>query len=244
VNVDKGYLAFLDVLGFSALVSSDHDGKQIERYRDSVKNAIENTDVKSVVFSDSIVLTTNDPRPESLFAIAGACSRLLCDLLETDIALRGAIAYGEFNRSSVGESVFVAGRALIDAYEWERKQDWIGIMIAPSALKTVPNLEQLCLFSPERWKTQPDPDKRWMQFIQRNTTIPFHSELPYEVLSFDGFAVVPTKGNSAADISMSIERCSKHLYWLRMIAPSPASQQKHIRTEGWLNGLSSSWRGV
>jgi hypothetical protein len=74
--VDKGYLAFLDVLGFSALVSSDHDGKRIESYRDSVKDAIADTEVKSVVFSDSIVLTTDDPRPESLLTIAGACSKL------------------------------------------------------------------------------------------------------------------------------------------------------------------------
>jgi hypothetical protein len=239
--LDRGYLAFLDVLGFSAMVSRDRNGEQIRRYRDCIKDAITTSEVKSVVFSDSIVLTTDVPTPESFLTIARACSRLLNDLLQADIALRGAITFGEFSRSSIGDSVFVAGHALIDAYEWEKKQDWIGVMIAPSALRTVPNLGELC--QPSNGYTR-GSNTSWMQCIQQNPSIPFHSLHPLDSNYFDGFAIVPYKGDSPAEVWESIKACIKHLQWLRMTAPSPAAQEKYKRAEEWLGMRAAEWQQI
>ncbi len=231
------YLAYLDVLGFSALVASDRTGKQIERYRKSVSDATENLAVKSVVFSDSIVLTVDDPARDSLLVLARATSRLICNLLHADIPIRGAIAHGQFSRSILGEGVFVAGPALIEAYQWEQKQNWIGVMVAPSALRTVPNLKRLC----------PRPDScnlssvnPWMEVIQHHATIPFHSSVP----SFDGFALVPTKGESPSHFWYNLKISIERLESLRMTAPSPESQQKYQRTQEWLNVLRDGWRNL
>ena len=129
-----GYAALLDVLGFSALVAADAAGEGVERYLNCFQRAKEATGVNYVIFSDSIVLTVGGDGPDSLLAIAGACSRLMSELLIEHIPIRGAISQGAFVRSTVGQNVFVAGRAVIDAYQFEQVQDWTGIMIAPSAL--------------------------------------------------------------------------------------------------------------
>jgi hypothetical protein len=233
------YLAFLDILGFSAIVGSDRTGEQIERYRKSVSDATENLAVKSVVFSDSIVLTTDDPAQESLLVLARATARLMCNLLHADIPIRGAIAHGEFSRSIVGEGVFVAGRALIEAYQWEQKQDWVGVMITPSALRTVPNMKKLC---PRPDTCNPSLMNPWMEVIQHHPRIPFHSSVPYMTPTFDGFALVPTKGESTHHLWYNLRLSLERLESLRMTAPSPESQQKYQRTLEWLNVLFEGWR--
>jgi hypothetical protein len=236
----RGYVAFLDVLGFSALVNSDETGEKVEQYRDSVERATARSDVKSVVFSDSIVLTAEDPRPESFLTLVGACSTLMSDLLKADIALRGAIAFGRFTRSTVGDGVFVAGPALIDAYNWETKQDWVGVMIAPTALGAVRDLGARCRVE----QAYAGTDSLWIATVQR-CSIKFHSLVPLDTSYFDGFAVVPTNGKCvAAEVWESLKTSIEHLEWLRMIAPSPDSQAKYSATLGWLRELEGRWRQI
>jgi hypothetical protein len=48
-----GYLALLDVLGFSALVGNDSGSTRIDAYFDALKRVTEPVEIPSVVFSDS-----------------------------------------------------------------------------------------------------------------------------------------------------------------------------------------------
>src|SRR5438105_1345699 len=103
----SGFVALLVVLGFSDLVVGIVTAcDRIRRYLDCLQRAASRGDVDYVVFSDSIVLTAKGDAPESLAAIATACSRLFGDLLNEGIPLRGAISYGSFSRSTIAESVF------------------------------------------------------------------------------------------------------------------------------------------
>ncbi len=79
--MSDGYVALLDVLGFSALVDADTTGERVERYLTCLQRAKGTTAVEYVVFSDSIVLTVEDAGADCLLAIAGACSRLMNELL-------------------------------------------------------------------------------------------------------------------------------------------------------------------
>src|SRR6267378_3580793 len=96
-----GFLALLDVLGFSSLVSGDEHGGRLQRYLDCVNKSlcegVRGHEVDYVVFSDSIVLTTRESSMEaSLQALVLRCSRLLGLMLENEVAMRGAIAYGSY----------------------------------------------------------------------------------------------------------------------------------------------------
>jgi hypothetical protein len=238
----EGYVALLDVLGFSALVGADQTGEKIRGYLECLQRATDRSEVGYVVFSDSIVLTTKGASPESLITVARACSRLLSDLLNEGIPLRGTIAFGDFLRSSIGESVFVAGRAVIEAYEFEQAQKWVGVMLAPSALKCVQDLGSRCRLGIS-WL----PDRSlellarlpWPAFVQPCHTIPFDSG-PY-----DGFAVVPTNGEiDLGPLRESIMQAIKRLKWLRSIAPSPAAQARYDHTLNWLNQIQEAWHDL
>lgn len=242
--MSRGYVALLDVLGFSALVASDAAGQRIERYLSCLHRAIGGTTpVDYVVFSDSIVLTVEGEDDNSLITMAAACSRLMGELLTESISIRGAISHGHFVRSAVGQSVFVAGRAVIDAYRFEQQQDWIGVMIAPSALERVTDLDQRCQL---QGHTAVDafraiePRIRWVAFIQHSYDIPFHGGG-----RLDGFAVVPTNGLlDPVALRDSIKAAIDRLNWLRAIAPTPEAQEKYSRTTNWLRGTQSLWREV
>ncbi len=244
----EGYVALLDVLGFSALVGGDLTGEKVRRYLDCLQGASVERRVDYVVFSDSIVLSAKGDSTESLLAVAGTCSRLLVDMLNEGIPLRGAIAFGGFVREAIGESVFLAGRAVIEAYQFEQQQDWIGVMLAPSAVAQVPNLVDRCRLPGDGVAmTFKDIEARypWPAFIQRCRGIPFHQSSPFEQPVFDGFAVVPTKGLvEAAQIRDSLKIAMDRLEWLRILAPTPSSQRKYQLTYNWLNQIQGRWHDI
>jgi hypothetical protein len=232
-----GYVAMLDVLGFSALVRGDASGQRFQDYLACVENATKDTRVKYVVFSDTIVLTTENNGVDSLLDIARASSRIFFDLLAVRIPIRGAIAFGDFFRSTVAESVFVAGSAVIDAYQFEQQQDWVGVMLTPSARAQVADLQNRCDLN---FITSADFVKRvqWAAVIQHCRSIPFHDETnPYK-----GFAIVPRHCTfEAADLTESINSALEQLEWLRGIAPSPASQRKYESATNWLSLIRNRW---
>jgi hypothetical protein len=65
-------------------------------------------------------------------------------LLQNEFAVRGAIALGSFSRSDDPNGTFVAGRAIIEAYNYEKIQDWIGIILSPTVLQKYGNLQNIC----------------------------------------------------------------------------------------------------
>src|SRR5208337_4329985 len=97
----NGYVAFLDVLGFSNLISGSMSSEKIDSYLACVKDSIAGSKVEYVVFSDSIMLTAEGFNNDSFITIAGVCSKLFGSLLQNEIAIRGAISFGSFWRSAI-----------------------------------------------------------------------------------------------------------------------------------------------
>ena len=110
------FVALLDVLGFSSLVSGDGRGERLQQYLQTLQEALDpradGQTVESVIFSDSIVLTTYDDSERSFQALLLRCSRMFGLMLQIEIPLRGAIAHGPFLRQGVPGGVFVAGKPL------------------------------------------------------------------------------------------------------------------------------------
>ena len=250
----RGFVALLDVLGFSSLVASDGEGKHLERYLACLQEALDfesgGPTVDYVAFSDSIVLTTQEDSEPALQAILLRCSRAFGMMLRHEIALRGAIAYGSFFRSDSPSGVFVAGRAILDAYRFETLQDWVGIMLAPSTIKRVSDLaNRFKLPSGDMVSEEIRRAIRkhipWTAFIQPCPSIPFHGGHPLENNNFSGFAVVPTDGVAEpAALRDSVEQSLQALAWLRSVAPSPSSQMKYSRSEAWLMKIRDQWCDV
>jgi hypothetical protein len=251
-KMPNGFVAFLDVLGFSNLVSGGEGDHRLRRYLESVNDVLSDSSevgIDYVIFSDSIVLTTPEGSDSGLQVLIARCSKLLGTLLDAEIAIRGAIAHGSFVREVTGSGVFVAGKAVIDAYNFESKQDWVGMMLAPSARRQIPNLVALCQVQHIGHQVEAllDLTKRinWAGFLQRCPSIPFHTSSPFEDSSFDGFAIVPTSGIAEAQaLRDSIAAAQKKLEWLKALAPDPSAQKKYTHTQGWLYQLHQHWDNI
>lgn len=250
----RGFVALLDVLGFSSLVSSDSDGEHLQRYLECLQEALDDKSVGPtvdyVVFSDSIVLTTQDDSEPALQAMLLRCSRALGLMLRHEIALRGAIACGSFFRSLGPGGVFVAGRAILDAYHFETEQDWVGIMLAPSTIKRMPDLAQRCALSTANLNLEEThrairEQLPWTAFVQPCYSIPFHAGHPFESNNFSGFAIVPTDGVAeSVALRDSIERSLQALKWLQSLAPSPSAQAKYSHSRTWLEQIKPKWHDI
>ena len=244
-----GYAAFFDVLGFSALVASDQ-GDRIGVYLERLKEVFDNdrpSPVDYIVFSDSIILTTPDDDPAALQALLARCSTLLYVMLASEIPLRGAIARGSYITEKTSHGTFVAGRAIVEAYRFESVQDWIGVMLAPSVIQAVPDLEARCLFqypnTLEIWRSL-SQRLLWAAFVQPCLQIPFHSASGSSGNYF-GFAIVPSSGETTPmALRDSIGSAMERLRWLSSIAPNPQAQAKYHRTSLWLSEIRLQWHSA
>jgi len=242
-----GFVALLDVLGFSMLVADGGEGSRLDIYLKCITSTLAGRPIDYVVFSDSIVLTTSDDSDQSLAVLIACCSVLFGRMLQNEIALRGAISYGFFIRDSSAGSVFVAGRPVIEAYNFEIIQDWVGIMLAPSVLKRVPDLADRCSFAPLNAQGLDQLRKRmaWVPFVQPCHGIPFHSDNPLVESKFDGFAIVPTLGETSfTALRDALSKSIKSILWLKSIAPNPQAQAKYQSAYIWLANIAHQWQLV
>jgi hypothetical protein len=280
--MQSGYVAFLDVLGFSALLTGAGSDGRLSAYQRCLSETLEETgdplpeeavhfdmtdgrasvakpsepdhqppDV--AVFSDSIILVSRDDSARALETLIRQCSRLMAAMFQVDIALRGAISFGQYTRARLSVGTFFAGRAIVDAYHFEQEQDWIGIMLAPSAVQQVPDLHKRCdltspAFEPHRPADHLALSDRqgWVVCLQQCPLIPFHQKYPpWDTNTYDGFAVMPTSGDlSPESVIKSLVASIEALRRLRSLAPNPEAQRKYDRTIQWLDQKQQLWATI
>jgi hypothetical protein len=149
-----GPVAFVDLLGFKDFVR-DSDPTKLQRRVEKFSEAVElamtwftgpspikgtlTLRLRYAVFSDSLIIYENrspdlresQKRVERLIK---CCSHLSYLLLELDQPFRGCIAEGEYivEHGKTHSGTIVAGKPLLDAYDWEQRLQWIGIVLHPS----------------------------------------------------------------------------------------------------------------
>jgi hypothetical protein len=244
----KGFVGLFDVLGFESLIRRESHFDQLERYESCVTRLsaeIDDKRVQYVLFSDSIVLTTPGDDTESLRAICRASSQLFYLLLSNGFPVRGAISLGSYSRSETSSGTFVAGRAIIDAYHFEKIQDWIGIILSTTVLHQYEILACDCDLGSMLDCTGKERDEKLglALFLQQCGRIPFQSDHPV-VANWEGFAIVPTYGSNATwrNIVNSLTEIYECLLRLKSLAPDPKSQMKYQRTREWLGSVLTNWR--
>ncbi len=237
----EGFVALIDVLGFSAMVQGPQGKDGLSHYLESVQEVIEPKETEGklefVLFSDSIVVSTRDLEAPSLAVLLRGCSRLLGALLEKEIPIRGAIAAGTFYRERSSNGTFVAGRPIIEAYQVEQAQNWVGITLAQSTLRACRRVPDLCFLPDARLSAEAlNPRINWPMLLRRNESIPFHDG------TFDGFSVIPTPASGkTGQYQPYLGKCINALDRLKTLAPTPQAQQKYTSTARWLETIRSQW---
>jgi hypothetical protein len=133
------WLAYFDLLGVKALLAAGQEGSVFNAYwaaQHEFKNHREwAPELKHAWLSDKFIILAEDDSPES-FERLEYMSRLFAgSLLRHNIPLRGAVACDRFFADFDQRMFF--GRALVEAYEFGEGQDWIGLLICPTAVRRI-----------------------------------------------------------------------------------------------------------
>ncbi len=157
----KRALAFIDILGFRDLVMStslDDLAPKYERVLDTVeafnhplglgdgkaKLFPEATSGESwclkYIFSDPLILIALDDTENSCLKLLVYAWRLSQVLLSMGMPLRGGVVHGELYVDTAKS--IVLGKALTQAYDLEKQQQWIGVALDQSIWNRYPRLHE------------------------------------------------------------------------------------------------------
>jgi hypothetical protein len=148
------FISFFDVLGFSQVSIHTSPIVLFEIYRDIIANAEipvvgRGRDASNLfVFSDTICVTEpetehrSDEQAIQFFRTAGLLlhnSIVLSEQNAKNPPLRGAIGYGsylakkdaQFIEDSPNTVPLLIGRGVVEAYQWEQSQKWVGASLVP-----------------------------------------------------------------------------------------------------------------
>ena len=148
-NAPQRYVAHLDILGMRVLTHRDHreawhmlSALEIALKRSTqITIVAEDFDgpihvpelVRSVVFSDTIVLYSEADLPRDFRAIFTAALNLFGQAMYLRVPIRIGISKGTFY-SDEQRSMY-AGPALIEAYDIGEKSQWLGIVLSDAVAK-------------------------------------------------------------------------------------------------------------
>lgn len=150
------WFCYLDLLGFAALVNDKNIEQVIPLYKNALAEMerIASPKTKHGIiyswFSDTFIIYSRGGKEQD-FAFVEHVGRLFFQqLILHQIPIRGALTYGKLYSQS-SKNIFV-GPALIDAYCYGEKQDWLGFILTPNAfnrlLDTSVDLQQRAHYRP------------------------------------------------------------------------------------------------
>ncbi len=228
-----GYIAFLDLLGFSRLVAEDDFLERWERFLGIVGEAIRDNDPSPelTIASDSMILTAGGDAGD-LRALLSTIARItFISLVDLGLAIRGGVAFGFYERRTTeSDGVLVAGPGVIAAYSLEHQQDWVGVMLAPAVMQRDAELQAKFSLKPfvnqeEARRRRDRGDREWIMLAHRYRMIPLHDSDP-----MDGYVVVPHSDASVADHAAVRDELIKYgaaLVGLKPLTSEVAAQKKY-----------------
>lgn len=234
-----GYVATLDVLGFSELLYREGYAQKLQLYLDTINDVIRPTHVKveCVVFSDSIVLTSTGGSDDSFRGLVSACSATIYELLRCGMPVRGAVAFGRYWRETSGGSVFLAGRPIVEAYRCERGQKWVGVILCPSVLHEQGNLGAVVDLAS---LTEDDVGDYGLALRVQPAAVPFRDD-GAAMGQLSAYAIVPLAADDQPRRAYrTVRRVSGYLEDLRLKAPDPAAQGKYTASLTWLANVETA----
>ncbi|MEL7834260.1 hypothetical protein [Fodinibius sp. Rm-B-1B1-1] len=143
------FTAFFDLMGFKNYVFRNKHSyvkKRMVKLHEII-NSVEELDeplsqgkpprdlIKTLIFSDSILLTTKNKSSDSLFSIVLTSGYIMARCMVNRIPIKGAISYGQIT-ADFDKSLFF-GKSLIDAYQLQDELFMYGVIFDHKAEKKI-----------------------------------------------------------------------------------------------------------
>jgi len=144
------WMAYFDILGFENILwyTKEKTGsdnldfvarwchkqiiRDIER-KCSEQKTYTNVEMYHFCLSDSFVFFSPDDSLNSFLGMSWVAKELPVRLISYQIPFRGSLTVGKFY-AEMKENIFI-GQGLIDAHKYAEKQNWIGLVLTPMAIK-------------------------------------------------------------------------------------------------------------
>lgn len=132
----NAWIAHFDLLGFKSkletspihFLQSEVDGI-VNDLQAEVKDFPSNVDY--VLYADTFILYSKSSESKDYPALLHTATHFMEKCIYKGIALRGSISYGEI---AVGnDKRTMIGRAFLDSYQYCEDQDWLGLILSPTA---------------------------------------------------------------------------------------------------------------
>jgi hypothetical protein len=130
----RKYFLYIDILGFSSLVTEDRIG-DLYRRLDSL-NAHKHPSFSTIVFSDTVVIYNKDDldwdETDKTALVSRLCefgADLFYRLVSQDIHFKGYICCGDFLHSKLKHIEAFYGRALVESYQRTRTLQRTGLFV-------------------------------------------------------------------------------------------------------------------
>lgn len=137
----KRWFAYFDLLGFAQLVRTSEIHSVLPIYEKILKTIEEKAGPKKPKglsyswFSDTFIIFTRGSSLEEFGLIEQAARLFFQRLILHKIPVRGALSYGDLYTQQ--EKNIFLGEALMDAYEYGEKQNWLNFVVSPSASRAL-----------------------------------------------------------------------------------------------------------
>lgn len=137
----SSWVAVFDVLGFSNMMSDAEKDFPRALLTSKLADLIQSLDSEEkrhgklahLLFSDTLVLFGPTFKSYAWFLLQ--CKNLIKDSIRLRLPLRGAISFGTTFSSS--KQRIVIGRPFLDAHGYCEDQNWVGLLLTPTAVQTL-----------------------------------------------------------------------------------------------------------
>jgi hypothetical protein len=136
----KTWVAHFDILGFKERIDYEAKSLHLELLLSSVKEVIEKLERKIdrldgaiayESYADTFIIYADTDEKDVYSNILRASKDFLTTCINKGLPVRGAISYGELIFALGGKMII--GRALLESNQYGEDQNWIGLILTPSA---------------------------------------------------------------------------------------------------------------
>ena len=138
---EQRWVAFFDILGFKSFIEETTVEHKlyllVDRYHATLRKLrekctyYEGHELTYLWFSDSFVFYSKDDSKQSYVLIQQAAKHFIESNIYHHIPLRGAIAFGNLYTDEINR--LIIGHSLVEAYIYCEDQDWVNLILTPSA---------------------------------------------------------------------------------------------------------------
>ncbi len=136
----EAWIAQFDILGFKNRIRESNQSSFLRVFKASLDEAIYKLDqdkkefeetIEIILYADTFIIYTIQDNNSMPHGVLATSENFLVSCIRNRIPVRGAISYGELILGQ--RNRIIMGKAFLECYEYGEDQNWIGLILTPSA---------------------------------------------------------------------------------------------------------------